>query len=48
MTTPEIMQQHEKRFMFKRESKSTDCGIDALVYELHRLSEEEIQIGEEK
>lgn len=46
MTTPEIIQQHVKRFMVKREIKSTDRGIDGLVYELYGVSEEELRIVE--
>lgn len=46
MTTPEIIQQHVKRFMVKHEIESTDRGIDRLVYELYGLSEEEIRIVE--
>jgi hypothetical protein len=38
---------HEKERL-ERQIKSTDVGIDKLVYELYGLSDEEIKIVEEK
>lgn len=38
---------HEKERL-ERQIKSTDVGIDKLVYELYGLSQEEIQIVEGK
>lgn len=46
MTNSEIIQQHVKRFMVKREIESTDRETDGLFYELYGLSKEEIRIVE--
>ena len=37
---------HEKRELYQRQVKATDRQIDALVYELYGLTEEEIEVVE--